>query len=61
VISSAEIITRIVKNPVVKDASDDSPIGKALLGKGVGDIVEVETPDGKMRYAVRKIEPISAD
>ena len=58
VVSSAEITTRIDANPEVKDASDDSPIGQALLGKSVGDIVEVETPDGKIRYAVRKIEPI---
>jgi len=58
VVSSAEVTTRIKTNPDVKDASDDSPIGKALLGKGIGDIVEVETPDGIIRYAVRKIEAI---
>ncbi|MBA3872775.1 MAG: GreA/GreB family elongation factor [Anaerolineae bacterium] len=61
VISSAEVTTRTKANPNVKDASEDSPIGQALLGKGVGDIVEVETPDGKIRYAVRKIDPISTD
>ncbi len=59
VVSSAEVTTRIKTNPAVKDASDDAPIGKALLGKRVGDIVEVETPDGIMRYAIEKIEPIS--
>ncbi len=58
VVSSAEVTTRIKTNPEVKDASDNSPIGKALLGKGIGDIVEVETPEGKIRYAVRKIEAI---
>ena len=58
VVSSAEVTTRIKTNPDVKDASDDAPIGKALLGKGIGDIVEVETPDGIIRYAVRKIEAI---
>lgn len=35
-----------------------SPVGKALLGKQVGDVVEVEVPDGKVRYAVRKIQPL---
>ncbi len=58
VVSSAEVTTRVDVNSSVKDASDASPIGQALLGKAVGDIVEVETPDGIMRYAVRKIEPI---
>ena len=61
VISSAEVTTRTKTNPDVKDASANSPIGQALLGKGVGDIVEVEAPDGKIRYAVRKIEPITND
>jgi len=58
VVSSAEVTTRADSNSNVKDASDASPIGQALLGKGIGDIVEVETPDGKIRYAVRNIEPI---
>lgn len=58
VVSSAEVTTRADTSSNVKDASDASPIGQALLGKGIGDIVEVETPDGKIRYAVRKIEPI---
>ncbi len=58
VVSSAEVTTRGISNSTVKDASDDSPIGRALLGKGIGDIIEVETPDGSIRYAVRKIEAI---
>jgi len=36
----------------------ESPVGKALHGKQVGDVVEVEVPDGKARYAIRKIERI---
>lgn len=42
----------------VTDVSIESPVGKALLGKQVGDIIEVEIPDGKARYAIRKIERI---
>lgn len=38
--------------------TDDSPVGKALLGKRIGDVVEVDVPDGKMRYVIRKIEPL---
>jgi len=35
--------------------SDESPIGKALLGKKVGDHIEVKTPDGLIRYEVVSI------
>ncbi len=38
-----------------------SPVGKALLGKKVGDVVEVKVPDGVARYKIRKIEPIPDD
>lgn len=38
--------------------SADSPVGQALVGAKVGDVVEVETPDGKARYAVWRIEQI---
>jgi transcription elongation factor GreA len=38
--------------------SIESPVGRALLGRSVGDVIEVEVPDGKARYAIRKIERI---
>lgn len=33
-------------NPREGKISDESPVGKALMGKSVGDVVEVETPGG---------------
>ena len=36
--------------------SNESPVGHALLGKRVGDTVEVETHTGVMEYEVLKIE-----
>ena len=33
-----------------------SPIGKNLLGKSVGDIVEIKVPKGMMRYEVLNIK-----
>jgi len=36
--------------------SMDSPLGKALLDKPVGAIVTVETPNGKIKYKIIKIE-----
>ncbi|MFC1644884.1 transcription elongation factor GreA [Patescibacteria group bacterium] len=35
--------------------SNESPIGKALLGKTKGDKAEVETPGGKMSYRIISI------
>ena len=36
--------------------SNESPIGKALLGKKIGDTVEVKTPSGAINFKVIKIE-----
>jgi transcription elongation factor GreA len=35
--------------------SSDSPIGKALLGKKVGDMVDVQTPGGLQKFQVLDI------
>lgn len=36
--------------------SNESPIGKALLDKRVGDVVTAETPGGTLRFKILKIE-----
>ncbi len=36
--------------------SHESPIGKALLGRHVGDIVKVDTPSGSVKFKIIKIE-----
>ncbi len=35
--------------------SDESPIGKALLGQKVGTVIEVEIPLGMVKYKIMKI------
>jgi transcription elongation factor GreA len=35
--------------------SSESPVGKALLGRAVGDTVSVETPRGIRRYRVQRL------
>lgn len=35
--------------------STESPLGQAFLNKKTGDIVEVQTPQGKVIYEIRKI------
>jgi len=36
--------------------SNESPIGKALMEHKAGDVVEAETPDGKIRFKILKVE-----
>jgi transcription elongation factor GreA len=36
--------------------SNESPIGKALLDRKVGDLIEIVTPDGKINLKILKIE-----
>lgn len=43
-------------DPAAKKISNSSPLGKALLGKKVGDKVEVEAPVGKIIYKVLHID-----
>lgn len=43
-------------DPTSKKISHESPLGKALLGKKVGDKVEVEAPAGKILYKILHIE-----
>ncbi len=42
-------------DPTEKKISHESPLGKALIGKIVGDDIEVEAPVGKMVYTVVEI------
>lgn len=39
-------------NPMEKRISDDSPFGRAMLGKHIGDIVEVEAPIGTIQFEI---------
>lgn len=42
-------------DPIKKKISAESPLGKALMGKKVGETVEFEAPIGKILYTVKKI------
>ena len=35
-----------------KIISDTSPVGRALLGRGVGDMITVQVPAGTVRYKI---------
>ena len=42
-------------NSLAGKISNESPVGKALIGKKVGDLVTVETQAGEIEYKVLKI------
>lgn len=43
-------------NPQEGKISSESPLGKALLGKKVGDKVKVDAPAGELTFVVKAIE-----
>lgn len=42
-------------DPLDHKISNESPVGKALLGKKKGDVVDVKTPAGTFKYEVVKV------
>lgn len=58
--STAKTVTYTVVGPVEADPlagkiSNESPIGKELMGKKVGDEVKIKTPKAEMVYIVKSI------
>lgn len=50
------IVGKTEANPMEAKMSDASPIGKALMGKKSGDLVEVEIPDGKANFKIVSVK-----
>ncbi len=46
-------------NSLQNKISNESPVGQALLGKKVGDVVDVETQVGVIQYRVLEIQRVS--
>ena len=46
-------------NSLQNKISNESPVGHALIGKGVGDVVDVETQAGVIQYKVLEIQRVS--
>ena len=43
-------------NPLLGKISDQSPIGSAMLGAVVGDIITVQAPSGELKFKVLSVE-----
>lgn len=50
------IVGRYESNPAKDKISDVSPIGRALIGKKVEDVVKVNTPKGEIIYKIIKVK-----
>ncbi|MDD7363031.1 MAG: transcription elongation factor GreA [Peptoniphilus sp.] len=50
-----DIVGSAEADPLEGKISNESPIGAGLMGKGIGDIAEIDVPQGKVRLEVLKI------
>ena len=54
-----KIVGSTEANSLQNKISNESPVGLALLGKGVGETVDVETQAGTIQYKVLNIQRVS--
>lgn len=50
-----QVVGTVEADPLNGKISDESPIGRALLGKKIGEEVEIQTPAEKTTYKVAEI------
>ena len=50
-----KIVGSLEANPFENKISNESPIGKAILGKSIGDIVSVESPNGSYEIKILSV------
>ena len=55
-IKKFEIVGKEESNPKEGLISNESPLGRALIGKKLNDEIEIETPKGKKKGLILKIE-----
>ncbi len=53
---TVRVVGSFEADPLQDRISILSPLGEALIGKGVGEEVQVQTPKGLMRYRIEQIE-----
>lgn len=51
-----EIVGEWESDPINKKISPESPLGKALVGRKVGESVQVEAPAGQISYDILAVE-----
>ena len=51
-----EIVGSQEADPAVGRISDDSPLGKGLMGRKKGETIEIDAPAGTVKFKILKIE-----
>jgi len=51
-----DIVGEIEADPMAKKLSSKSPIGKALIGKKCGELINIDIPNGKICYKIIHIQ-----
>jgi len=51
-----QIVGRTEADPAHGRISNESPLGKALLGRRTGEAITVQSPDGALRFEILTIE-----
>ena len=54
-VETYEIVGATESSPASGKISSESPIGSALLGHKVGDVVSVKSPSGELKCKITKI------
>lgn len=49
------IVGSVEADPTENRISNESPVGESLMEKKVGDVIEVDIPEGKAKYKIVKI------
>ncbi len=52
------IVGNIEANPSKNSISNVSPLGKAMLGKSLHNLITIKTPSGVLTYTITKIEKL---
>jgi len=56
--TSYRIVGNLESDPANGMISIDTPIGRGLIGKSIGDEVSIETPSGKLNFEIEEVEHI---
>jgi transcription elongation factor GreA len=55
-----QLVGALEADPSQRRLSIDSPVGRALLGRAAGDVVEVDAPKGRCRFEIVAIDSLDS-
>ncbi len=50
------IVSTAEADPAAKKISNESPVGKALMGRTIGDQVDIKVPAGTLKYKIEAVD-----